>query len=92
LSSAPPSHWSEPFESDMVRTSGGSARACWGVGDVAGVSLMDGLSESVSDDSLDLLDDSGNESRVPSGEPSGVKMAGRSVLAVEVHMNWPCVL
>jgi len=73
----PPSHWSEPFESDMVgRRCGGSAKASWGAGDVAGVSSVKGLSENVSDDGLDPIEDGGKDTRVPFGEPSGVKMAG----------------
>ena len=58
------------------RTDGGCAGACWGAGDVAGVSLMKGLSEKVSDEALDPLEDDGNASRVPSREPSGVRRMG----------------
>jgi len=58
---------------------------------VAGVLLANGLSENVSDDGLDLIDDGGNETRVPSGEPSGVKTAWRSVVA-DVRVNRPCEL
>ena len=88
----PPSHWSEPFESDMVgRRCGGSAKASWGAGDVAGVLSVKGLSENVSDDGLDPIEDGGKDMRVPFGEPSGVKMAGRSVVA-DVHVNLLCEL
>ena len=48
------------------------------------VSLMNGLSEKVSDDG-------GNKLRVPSGEPFRVKTAGHSVVA-NVHANQPCEL
>jgi hypothetical protein len=72
------------------RTDGGSVRTCWGAGDVAGVSL-NGLSEKVSEDTLDPLDDDGNELRVPSGEPSGVRTAGCSVV-VGARVNRPCEL
>jgi hypothetical protein len=58
---------------------------------VAGVLLANGLSENVSDDGLDPIDDGGNETRVPSGEPSGVKTAWRSVVA-DVRVNRPCEL
>jgi hypothetical protein len=44
------------------------------VGDVAGVLLVKGLSENMSDDRLDLENDV-KELRVLSGEPSGVKTA-----------------
>ena len=59
---------------------------------MAGVSLTNGLSDDEREDGLDSLEDGGNESRVPSGELSGVKMAGRSVLAADVRTNRPCVL
>jgi len=73
------------------RRCGGSAGASWGAGDVAGVLFMKGLSENVSDDGLDPTEEGGRELRVPSGEPSGVKAAGRSVVA-DVRVNRPCVL
>jgi hypothetical protein len=57
---------------------------------MAGVLLVKGLSENVSDDRLDP-EDGVKELRVPSGEPSGVKTAGRSVVA-DVHTNQPCWL
>ena len=59
---------------------------------MAGVSLTNGLSDDESDDGLDSLKDSGRESRVLSGEPSGVKMAGHSVVVAYVCTNQPCVL
>jgi hypothetical protein len=43
---------------------------------VAGVLLVNGLSENVSDEGLDSGVDDGGESRVLLGEPSGVKTAG----------------
>ena len=52
---------------------------------------MKGLSENASDDGLDPTEDDGKELRVPSGEPSGVKTAGRSVVA-DVRVNRPCEL
>ena len=58
---------------------------------MAGVLLANGLSENVSDDGLDPIDNGGSETRVPSGEPSGVKMFGWSVVA-DVHVNRPCEL
>ena len=92
MSSAPPSHWREPFESDIVgRVGGAGAGGYWGAGDVAGVLLMNGLSENAIDDGLDPPEEGGRESRVPSGEPSGVKTAGRSI-AADVRVNRPCVL
>ena len=92
MSSAPPSHWSEPFESDIVgRVGGAGTGGYWGAGDVAGVSLINGLSENVIDDGLDPPEEGGRESRVPSGEPSGVKTAGRSVV-VDGRANRPCWL
>jgi hypothetical protein len=45
------------------------------------MSFVKGLSENVSDNRLDLIKDGGNEMRVLSGEPLGVKMAGRSIIA-----------
>ena len=87
-----PSHWSDPFESDIAgRVGSAGVGARWGAGDVAGVSLMNGLSENVSEDGLDPPEEGGKELRVPSGEPSGVKTAGRSVVA-DVRANRPCVL
>jgi hypothetical protein len=38
----------------------------------------------VIDEGVDGVEDEGNELRVPAGEPSGVKVAGRSVM-VAVH-------
>jgi hypothetical protein len=70
---------------------GVGAGGYWGAGDVAGVSLMNGLSENAIDDGLDPPEEGGRESRVPSGEPSGVKMAGCSV-AADVRVNRPCAL
>jgi hypothetical protein len=58
---------------------------------VAGVLLANGLSENVSDDGLDPIDNGGSETRVPSGEPSGVKTFGWSVVA-DVRVNRPCEL
>ena len=58
---------------------------------MAGVSLINGLSENVIDDGLDPPEEGGRESRVPSGEPSGVKTAGRSVV-VGGRANRPCWL
>ena len=72
-------------------TGGGSVGTCCGAGDVAGVSSMNGLSEKVSEDTLDPLEDGGNESRVLSGEPSGVKTAGCNV-TVDARANLPCRL
>jgi len=43
----------------------------------------------VRDDGLELGDDGGRELRVPVGEPSGVKIAGWSVVAAECRVNWP---
>ena len=54
----------------------GSAGASWGAGDVVGILFVKGLSENVSDDGLDLIEEGGRELRVPSREPSGVKTAG----------------
>jgi len=51
-------------------------------GDVAGVSLGDGLSENEMDDGLEGTEEDGRELRVPVGEPSGVNTVGRSMLAV----------
>jgi hypothetical protein len=59
---------------------------------VAGVSLINRLSENVIEDGLDPPEEGGRESRVPSGEPLGVKMAGHSILAANVRTNQPCVL
>ena len=59
---------------------------------MAGMSLTNRLSDDESDDGLDSLEDGGRELRVPSGEPSEVKMAGRSVVVVDVHTNRLCVL
>ena len=70
---------------------GAGAGGYWGAGDVAGVSLRNGLSENVIDDGLDPPEEGGGELRVPSGEPSGVKTAGCSV-AADVRVNRPCVL
>jgi hypothetical protein len=61
-----------------------------GAGDVAGVSVGDGRSENVIDDGVDAVDE-GNEPRVPTGDPSGVKLAGRSVVAAVRRVNWPRV-
>ena len=58
---------------------------------MAGVLLVNGLSENVRDDGLDPIDNGGSETRVPSGEPSGVKMFGWSVVA-DVRVNQPCEL
>jgi hypothetical protein len=69
---------------------GSDAGGC-GAGDVAGVLrllLGRGLSEKVTDDGLDSIEESGDELRVPAGELSGVKMAGRSVVAT-LRLNWP---
>ena len=89
MSSALPSHWREPFKSNIVGRVGGAgagAGGYWGAGDMAGVSLRNGLSKNVIDDGLDLPEEGGGELRVPSREPSGVKTAGRSV-AADVHVN-----
>ena len=58
---------------------------------MAGVLLMNGLSENVSEDGLDPPEEGGKELRVLSGEPSGVKTAGCSLVA-DVCENQPCVL
>ena len=52
-----------------------------GAGDVAGVPSEKCLSEKVIDDGLDSVDEGGNELRVPDGEPSGVSIVCRSVVA-----------
>jgi hypothetical protein len=70
------------------RTAGGSGGCC-GAGDMAGVLPAKGLSENAIDDGLDSVDEGGKELRVPAGEPSGVKDAGRSVVAV-CRWNLPC--
>ena len=57
-----------------------------GAGDVAGVWVGEFGIERLSDDGLDGRE---LESGVPSGEPSGVKTAGRSSLAVVLLVNWP---
>jgi len=61
-----------------------------GAGDVAGVSLRDGFSKNVMSDGLEGIEEDGKELRVLVGEPSGVNMAGWSVLAVVQCVNWPC--
>jgi hypothetical protein len=48
---------------------------------VAGVPCAEGLRENVDDKGLDGAEEEGSELRVPVGDPSGVKMAGRSVVA-----------
>ena len=58
---------------------------------MAGVLLANGLSENVSDDGLDPIDDGGSEARVPFREPLGVKIFGWSVVA-DVCVNRPCEL
>jgi hypothetical protein len=73
----------EPFDSVIgtVWLCGGG----WspGAGDVAGVSVWYGRSEKVMEDGVDTgdgFDEAGSELRVPAGDPSGVKTAGRSVV------------
>lgn len=41
------------------------------------------------EDGLEPMEDGGSELRVPVGEPSGVKIAGWSVVAAARRVNWP---
>ena len=69
---------------------GSTGSGCVGAGDVAGVLSEKGVSEKVIDDGLDSVDEGGNELRVPDGEPSGVNIACRSVVAaVPEPGKWP---
>ena len=89
MSSVLPSHWRDPLCSVIVgRVTEGSRGGC-SAGDVAGVLCVNGLSENAIDDGLDSEDEGGSELRVPAGEPSGVKFAGRSVVAARCW-NLPC--
>jgi len=65
----------------------GCWRRSWGAGDVAGVSGRYGWSENVIDEGVDGAEDEGSELRVPAGEPSGVKVAGRSVVVAVRRVN-----
>jgi len=56
-----------------------------GAGEVLGVFSTDGFLVNVIDEGLEGTDDEGSESRVPAGEPSGVKVAGRSVVEVRLR-------
>jgi len=53
----------------------GNAGGGCGAGDVAGVSLRDGISENVTEDGLEGTEEDENVSTVLVGELSGVKMA-----------------
>ena len=86
-----PSHWRDPLCSDMgCRLGVGSGMGNSGTGDVAGVSVGDGRSENMMDDGIVTVDD-GNETRVPAGDPSDMRMAGLSVVAAVQCVNWPHV-
>jgi hypothetical protein len=64
---------------------GGNGGADSGTGEVPGVFSRDGFLVNVIDEGLEGTDDDGSESRVPPGEPSGVKLAGRSVVEVRLR-------
>lgn len=83
-----PSHCRDPLCSVIVcRLGTGNVGGSSGAGDVAGVSSGRGLSENVTDDGLDPIDEGGKELRVPGGEPSGVNTAWRSVVAAVRRVN-----
>jgi len=70
---------------------GGNKGGGCGAGDVAGVPLGDGLSDQVRDDGLEGGEEDGSKLRVSVGEPSGVKTAGLSVVALVLWVNRPCL-
>ena len=80
----------------MIRSGEAGSWGGCGTGDVSGVSVWEAGSERLRDDGLDGRDDPGSEleSSIPSGEPSGVNMAGMSSLAdLRLYpMNCPEVL
>ena len=68
----------------------GSGMGNSGAGDEAGVSVGDGRSENAMDDGVVTVDD-GNETRVPAGDPSDMRMVGWSVVVAVRRVNWPLV-